>query len=184
MGLVAAACAMPLGLLYLEHPGALLFAANRVSLFVPGWTDVARSFGLTPLGFILEQTWVTALGLTIAELKGVYFDPGVPLLFGLSALPFLAGLAICLLPARDPRYSLPLLIIAASLLVGGLSIQAPNSQRLILLPPFAPLRVALPLDELRGGWAPAGPRTALVSAALGTVLTLVAMLETARHFFV
>lgn len=183
MGIAAAVTVMPLGLLYLDYPGAIAFAAGRVSLFVPGWTDVARSFGLSPLGFVLEQTWVTALGLTVAELEGVYYAPGVPLLFGLSMLLFLLGLGICLLRCRDPRYSLPLLVLLATLLVGGLSIQAPNSQRMILLPPFAAILVALPLHEVWRRLAAAWPRTGPAVAILGTVLILFAMAENARHFF-
>ncbi len=140
--------AMPLALLYLQHPDSLFFTAGRVSMIVPGWIEpAAAALGTTPLGLVLEQIWITTLGLTIAELQGVYFGSGVPMLFGISAVLFLLGLFISLAHLRDPRHSLPILTLLATVIVGGLSIQAPNAQRMLLLPPMLALWIAVPLDS-------------------------------------
>ncbi|MEW6567191.1 MAG: glycosyltransferase family 39 protein [Chloroflexota bacterium] len=147
LALVTVAAVLPLALLYLEHPESLVYTSERVTLFPPGWEQVAETLGLTPLGLVLEQMGVTALGFVVAELEGVYYAPGVPLLFSLSALFFVVGLIICLLHLRDPRYVLPLLTLAGTVVVGGLSIQAPNGQRMMLLPPMLALMVALPLSR-------------------------------------
>jgi 4-amino-4-deoxy-L-arabinose transferase-like glycosyltransferase len=150
-GLVALAIGLPLALLYAAHPDMLFFTASRVSMLVPGWTaEAAAALGTTSVGLVLEQIWVTALGLNVAELQGVYYASGVPMLISVSAVLLLAGLLICILRCRNPRYSLPLLILAGTILLGGLSIQAPNSQRLLYLSPALALMVALPLDEARG----------------------------------
>jgi len=84
--------------LYAHHPDSLLFTASRVSMLVPGWLGpAAEALGTTPLGLILEQTWITLLGLGVAALQGVYYDPGVPMLFGISLPLILLGLAMALI---------------------------------------------------------------------------------------
>jgi len=177
-GLVAAAVFLPLALLYVEHPDQLLFTASRVSMLIPGWTsEAAAALGTTAPGLVLEQIWVTALGLTVAELQGVYYAPGVPMLISLSAVLFIGGLGLCLMRARQPRCSLPLLILAGTILASGLSIQAPNSQRLLYIAPALAVMVVLPFDA---AWVwsarrwPAG-RPALLGA--GGLLVLVMMAQ-------
>jgi 4-amino-4-deoxy-L-arabinose transferase-like glycosyltransferase len=169
-GLVALAVFLPLGLLYAAHPDQLVFTASRVSMLIPGWTsEAAAALGTTSGGLVLEQIWVTALGLTVAELQGVYYAPGVPMLISVSAVLFIAGLMICLLRIRDPRYSLPLLVLAGTILLGGLSIQAPNSQRLLYMAPALALMVVLPLEAARAWSArhwPGGRHALSVLAAL------------------
>jgi hypothetical protein len=119
-------------------------------VLIPGWTaEAAAALGTTAAGLVLEQIWVTALGLTVAELQGVYYAPGVPMLISVSAVLFVAGLVLCLMRIRDPRYSLLLLVGAGAILLGGLSIQAPNSQRLLYVAPALALMVVLPLEAVR-----------------------------------
>lgn len=183
-GLVAAAVFLPLGLLYVEHPDQLLFTASRVSMLIPGWTsEAAAALGTTAPGLVLEQIWVTALGLTVAELQGVYYAPGVPMLISLSAVLFFGGLGLCLVRVRQPRYSLPLLILAGTILAGGLSIQAPNSQRLLYLAPALAVLVVLPFDAV-WDWSdrrwPAG-RPALLAA--GGLVVLVMMSQNFEALF-
>jgi len=176
-GLVAAAVFLPLALLYIEHPDQLLFTASRVSMLIPGWTsEAAAALGMTAPGLVLEQIWVTALGLTVAELQGVYYAPGVPMLISLSAVLFFGGLGLCLVRARQPRHSLLLLVLAGTILAGGLSIQAPNSQRLLYLAPALAVLVVLPFDAV-WVWSsrrwPAG-RPALLGAVGLVVLVMMA----------
>jgi hypothetical protein len=147
MGVTALSVFAPLALLYLQHPESLFFTASRTSILVPGWTaGAAEALGTTSFGLVLEQTWVTVLGFSVAELQGVYFEPGVPLLFGVSAWLFMLGLVWLLLATRDSRLTPALLTIAATCIIGGLSIQAPNAQRMLLLPPMLALLVVVPLD--------------------------------------
>lgn len=138
---------LPLLLHYAANPTLLTFTASRVSMLIPGWTaEAAAAFGMTSTGLVLEQIWITILGLTTAELQGVYFAPGVPLLFGLSLPIFLAGAALAVFRWKDDRLWLPGLVFAGTVLAGGLSIQAPNAQRMLLLPPLLALLITLPLE--------------------------------------
>jgi 4-amino-4-deoxy-L-arabinose transferase-like glycosyltransferase len=177
-GLVALAVFLPLGLLYAAHPDQLFFTASRVSMLVPGWTsEAAAALGMTSAGLVLEQIWVTGLGLTVAELQGVYYAPGAPMLISVSAVLFLVGLVICILRCRNPRYSLPLLVLAGTILMGGLSIQAPNSQRLLYMSPALAVIVVLPLEEARGWSARRWPPGQRAVTALAGLLLVVMLAE-------
>jgi len=97
------------------------------------------------------------------------------MLISVSAILFFVGLVICFLRCRNPRYSLPLLVLLGTILMGGLSIQAPNSQRLLFVSPALALMVVLPLEEARGWSArrwPGGQRALTGLAALLLVITL------------
>ena len=182
--LVAAAVFLPLALLYVEHPDELFFTAGRVSMLIPGWTsEAAAALGTTAPGLVLEQIWITALGLTISELQGIYIASGAPLLISLSGVLFFGGLVICLARARQPRYSLWLLILLATILAGGLSIQAPSSQRLLYLSPALAMLVVLPLEEA-WRWArvhlPAG-RSAMIAGC--AILVAVMMAQNLEALF-
>jgi 4-amino-4-deoxy-L-arabinose transferase-like glycosyltransferase len=181
--LTAASAAMPLVLLYAAHPDMLLFTSSRVSMLVPGWlAEAAAALGTTPVGLILEQAWVTFLGLSVAELQGVYYGSGVPLLFGLSALLVWAGLALALARIRDPRGSLQWLTLAGTVIVGGLSIQAPNAQRMLLLPPVFALAVAFALEFTFGTALHLLPKGRHLFTLLLTGALLGSMLQN-LHFF-
>jgi 4-amino-4-deoxy-L-arabinose transferase-like glycosyltransferase len=183
-GLVAVAVFLPLGLLYAAHPDQLFFTASRVSMLVPGWTaEAAAALGMTSVGLVLEQIWVTALGLTVAELQGVYYASGVPMLVSVSGVLFLAGLLICILRCRNPRYALPLLVLAGTILLGGLSIQAPNSQRLLYMSPALALMVVLPLEEARNWSARRWPGALGAVTVLAGLLLLVMLAQNLEHLF-
>ena len=182
--IVAFGVALPLALLYLSDIESLFFTASRVSILVPEWTaEAAKALGTTPLGLVLEQAWITWLGLFIAELQGVYFNPGVPMLFGISAILAVLGIAICFRRIRDPRYDLPLITLLITLVIGGLSIQAPNAQRMLLLPPILALLVAFPLNEIAEWTKSRWPKTKVIVPFLLTVLILVSSVENANHLF-
>jgi hypothetical protein len=184
MAWLALIAAMPLFLLYLQHPESLVFTASRVSMIVPGWIEpAAAALGTTPLGLVLEQIWITASGLTISELQGVYFGSGVPLLFGVSSVLFFLGFLISVRSLRDPRHGLPLLTLLGTLIIGGLSIQAPNAQRMLLLPPVLALWVAIPLDSAVS-WLSARVPTGkqLFNLTAGVILG-VAAFQNVNHMF-
>ena len=180
-GLVALAVSLPLGLLYAAHPDQWIFTASRVSILIPGMTsEAAASLGMTAGGLVLEQVWVTALGLSVAELQGVYDAPGAPMLISVSAFLFMAGLLMCLMRIRDPRHSLPLLVLAGTILMGGLSMHAPNSQRLLYVSPALALMVVLPLEAARAWSArrwPGGRYALFVLAGLLVAVMLTQNLD-------
>ena len=183
-GLAALAVFLPLGMLYASHPDQLFFTASRVSMLIPGWTsEAAAALGMTAGGLVLEQIWVTALGLTVAELQGVYYAPGAPLLISVSAVLFVAGLLICLRHIRDPRYSLPLLVLAGAILMGGLSIQAPNSQRLLYMAPALALVVILPLEATRAWSARHWPGGRHALSLLAGLLVIVMLTQNLDQLF-
>jgi hypothetical protein len=150
MFLMALAISLPLLELYLAHPDWLLFSTERVSMLLPGWTaEAAHALGTTPVGLLVEQTVVTALGLIVAEPQGIYSGTGIPLLFSLSAAAFCTGLLIAVWHWRRPRYDWLLIVMAGVLLIGGLSIEAPSSQRLLFLAPVLAILIGLPLETIR-----------------------------------
>lgn len=185
MVLAALSVSLPLVLLYLRHPESLFFTASRVTMLVPGWIGpVAEVFGITPLGLVFEQIWVTALGLTVAEIQGAYYGSGIPLLFGASVWIFWIGFIYCLIRFRDARCGLILITILATLLVGGLSIQAPNGQRMLLLPPILAMIIASALDLLYVFFNRRLPWMKPV-AVLGISLLIVLMMgENLKHLFI
>jgi 4-amino-4-deoxy-L-arabinose transferase-like glycosyltransferase len=133
--LVAGSVVLPLVVGYASNPSSLMFTTGRVSLLDPSLLrPAAEALGTTPLGLVGEQILVTGLGLTVSELQGIYVDTGKPMIFGLSAIVFSLGLLLSLIRWRRPGSAILLLTLGASILIGGLSIQAPSSQRLILLP--------------------------------------------------
>jgi len=183
-GLAALAVFLPLGMLFASHPDQLFFTASRVSMLIPGWTaEAAAALGMTAGGLVLEQIWVTALGLTVAELQGVYYAPGVPMLISISAVLFVAGLLICLLRIRDPQHSLPLLVLAGAILMGGLSIQAPNSQRLLYMAPALAWMIILPLEAVRRWSARHWPGGRRALSVLAGLLLIVMLTQNLDHLF-
>ncbi len=184
MVLAALSVSLPLGLLYLRHPESLSFTASRVSMLIPGWIEpAADALGTTPIGLVFEQIWVTALGLTVAEIQGVYYGSGIPMLIGASAWVFSIGLVYCAIHFREARCGLILITILAILLVGGLSIQAPNGQRMLFLSPILAILIASTLDGMyvfiNGRWPLLKP-----IAAVGISLLIALMVsENIRHLF-
>lgn len=182
--LVALTVFLPLGLLYAAHPDTLFFTASRVSMILPGWTsEAAAALGTTWTGLVLEQIWVTALGLTVAELQGVYSEPGVPMLISVSAVLFLAGVSLCVLRCRNPRYSLPLLVVAGTILVAGMSIEAPSSQRMLFMSPSLAVMVTLPLEQARAWSARRWPGGTRALAALAGILLVIMVAQNVDHLF-
>jgi hypothetical protein len=148
LGLVVTAVVLPLALHYVAHPEQWFLNAQNVSILVPDIKEAAVALGTTPIGLVLEQIWITILGLSVAELQGVYYGSGVPLLIGISAPLFLFGVIWSFIRVRDPRYNLPLLTLITTILIGGISTQAPNAQRMLLLPPMLAMLLVFPLEEL------------------------------------
>jgi 4-amino-4-deoxy-L-arabinose transferase-like glycosyltransferase len=184
LGLVAAAVVLPLALYYTAHPEQWFLNAQNVSILVPDIKEAAVALGTTPIGLVLEQIWVTILGLNVAELQGVYYGSGVPLLIGLSVPLFLFGVILSFIRVRDPRYTLLLLTLITTILIGGISTQAPNAQRMLLLPPMLAILIVLPLEEIfaRSSSYWRKGRTFLFITMSGLILIMMA--QNLRQFFI
>ncbi len=184
MVLAALSVSLPLVLLYLRHPESLFFTASRVSMLIPGWIGpAAEALGTTPLGLILEQILVTALGVTVAEIQGVYYGSGIPMLIGASAWIFWIGLVYCAIRFREARCGLILITILSTLLIGGLSIQAPNGQRMLLLSPILAILIASTLDRIYVFFSERWPRIKPVAAIGIFLLTALMLGENIKHLF-
>lgn len=184
MVLAALSVSLPLILLYFRHPESLFFTASRVSMLIPGWIGpAAEALGTTPLGLVFEQIWVTALGLTVAEIQGVYFASGIPMLIGASTWLFWIGLIYCAIRARDARFGLMLITILITLLVGGLSIQAPNGQRMLFLSPILALIIGSALERLYVFISERWTRIKPAAAAGISLLVVLMMGENLKHLF-
>jgi 4-amino-4-deoxy-L-arabinose transferase-like glycosyltransferase len=180
--LLAGCVVLPLGLAYIREPSSLTFTAGRVSLLDPDLLGpAAEALGTTPLGLILEQTLVTVLGLTVGELQGIYFGTAQPMLFGLTALGFYVGFLVTILRWRRPSAGILLTTLAVSVLIGGLSVQAPSSQRLILLPPVLALIITTGLVVIQEWLGDHWPYLRLPSM-LVLALALVWMMVENVHF--
>ena len=182
--LAALSVSLPLVLLYLRHPDSFFFTASRVSMLVPGWIGpAAEALGTTPLGLVFEQIWVTALGLTVAEIQGVYYGSGIPMLIGISAWIFWIGLVYSAIRFRNARYGLILITLLTTFLVGGLSIQAPNGQRMLFLSPILAILIAVALDQIYVFISERWPRIKLVATVCISILIVLMIGENIKHLF-
>ena len=177
------AAALPLVLHYAAHPEQWLINAQYVSILNPDLQAAASALGTSPIGLVLEQIWVTALGFTVAELQGVYYGSGAPLLIGISAPLFLLGVVCFLLHLRDARYNIPLLALIATILIGGFSTQAPNAQRMLLLPPLLALIVVYPLAEISSRLSAYWRRGRILIFISMTIVVLLAMAQNLDLFY-
>jgi hypothetical protein len=182
--LVAGSITLPLITTYFSHPETLTFTAGRVSLLDPTLIGpAAEALGTTPFGLVLEQTLVTGLGLTVSELQGIYLDSSKPMLFGLSAILFTLGFLITLIRWRRSHNAILLITLFISIIMGGLSIQAPSSQRLILLPPIMALTIATLLDTCQGWFNKQWPRLRMLSSVILLVSIGWLAFENIDHLF-
>jgi 4-amino-4-deoxy-L-arabinose transferase-like glycosyltransferase len=180
---VAIAAALPLVLHYASHPEQWLINAQYVSILNPDLREAASALRTSPIGLVLEQIWVTALGFTVAELQGVYYGSGAPLLIGISTPLFLLGSVWFLLHLRDARYNIPLLTLIATILIGGFSTQAPNAQRMLLLPPLLALIVIYPLEEISSKLSAYWQRGRYLIFITMSVVVLLAMAQNLDLFY-
>jgi hypothetical protein len=181
--LVAIVVALPLALHYGAHPEQWLVNAQYVSILNPDLQEAASALGMTPVGLVLEQIWVTALGFTVGELQGVYYGSGAPLLIGLSAPLFLIGVIWFLIHLRDARYNIPILTLIATILIGGFSTQAPNAQRMLLLPPVLAILVVHPLEEISTRLSYHWRKGRILIFVTMSIVVLLAMAQNLRLFY-
>lgn len=153
-GFIAQIVFLPLMLYFASHLMEFNAPLQRVTVF-EGWLEMEQlRLGQSASMVILNQMRDTALGITHEPLRH-WYNPGTPLLLAGPAALFLLGLLWSLL-VFDLRYLLLWLPLVAHVILGGLSQDAPASQRYVWIVPVVVLFVALPLartvDWLQRAW--------------------------------
>lgn len=179
---VAFVVVIPLIFLFARFPNEFNAPLQRVTIF-DGWLEQAvAQQGQPAIKIIWDQILNTALGFTHMPLRH-WYNPGVPLLLPGSAALFILG-ALWALANPNLRYLLLLLPLLSMVILGGLSQDAPASQRYVIAVPFVAILVALPLTRLaewlQNYW-PQFRRAILVAAAL--ILIWLAAADLRYYFF-
>ncbi len=180
--LAAGTVVLPLALFYLGHPDEWLAPLTRVSVF--NWSQLRfLGMGDIPTGALIVQQLSRSLqGLVIIPTQGVY-SPWTPMLRPPMAALAVIGIAFCLWRWRDARHRMLLVGIIGPILIGGLSLYAPNSQRLLFAMPPLVLTASLPLSDVSLRLRAWRPSRMTVSAAIPIALALAASLSDIRFFF-
>jgi 4-amino-4-deoxy-L-arabinose transferase-like glycosyltransferase len=178
---LAALVFLPMGLYFWYHPDQFQAPMNRVTIF-EGWLQLqAEMRGEPESNIILGQMWATARGFTHEPLRH-WYNPGVPLLLNGAAVLFLMGV-VWAVAAFDLRHALLLLPLLATIVLGGLSQDAPASQRFVLVMPAVALLVALPLRHLAVLLGQLWPRLARVWVAVAIAFMAWIMLVDLNYYF-
>jgi 4-amino-4-deoxy-L-arabinose transferase-like glycosyltransferase len=172
---------LPMGLYYWHHPDQFQAPMNRVTIF-EGWLQQQAEILDEPEpNIILNQMWTTARGFTHEPLRH-WYNPGAPLLLSGAAVLFLMGIAWAI-AAFDLRHALLLLPLLATIILGGLSQDAPASQRFVLVIPAVAILVALPLRHLAVLLGQLWPRLARIWVAVAIALMAWLMLVDLNYYF-
>lgn len=140
---IAIVVVLPLAYFFINHPNEFNAPLQRVTIF-DGWLEHrALLENQSTLKVVWNQIVNTALGIVSEPLRH-WYNPGSPLLLTTAAGLFVLGL-LWLLLHLNLRNILLLLTLLAIILAGGLSVDAPASQRFIIVAPIAALLVALPI---------------------------------------
>jgi hypothetical protein len=155
---------------------------RRVSVF-DGWLALTSQIEDQPQVMVLgRQIAKTAMGITHEPLRH-WYNPGAPLLLAGSAGLFLLGLLWLLLRPRLLHW-LVLIPILGVILLGGLSQDAPASQRYVMATPLIALVVAIPLGAgARWLWSVWPRFRPLIAVALVLLLGWIAWTNLSYYFF-
>jgi 4-amino-4-deoxy-L-arabinose transferase-like glycosyltransferase len=170
----ALAVLLPLALFFVEFPNEFVGPFRRVGLFGADWIRITTaSTGKTVWQLAVTQLVATLRGLTDSPTLGFY-QPGHPMLVGVPVALFVGGLVLSLIRWRDPRYFILLVCLAGPVISGAISVEPPNSQRLLFATPALALLVAIPFGEVESLIARRRPRWTLtaISALLGGIVVL------------
>lgn len=147
MALVALALVLPLGLYWLDNLHELIIPMRRVTLLSSvSIENYVNQTGQSALFLFGEQLKTTVLGLISEPIQGLY-RPSTPMLLPISGMLFVTGCVISLVRFRNPRYSILLIGLLGPIFAGALSVEAPNSQRLLFTTPLAAILVGIALAE-------------------------------------
>ena len=170
---------LPLGLYFLDQPQEFNAPLQRVTV-LEGWlTQKAAEQGTSEAAILLNQMWISAQGITHLPLQH-WYTVGQPLLLPIASAIFLLGL-IWLLIAFDSRSLLILLPMLAIIVAGGLSRDAPASQRYVMVAPLTVLVIAAPLAQIPS--LIESQRTKQIVLTISIAIALVLSTVSARFYF-
>jgi 4-amino-4-deoxy-L-arabinose transferase-like glycosyltransferase len=178
-GIAAFVTLLPLALYFSTIPSMYFapFRAASVTGEVPLPTAISEN-PETTISLLSSQLRASFLGIFLVPLDGIY-APGTPLLLPLPAALFVIGLVLAIVRLRDPRMGFLLISLAGPLIVGAVSIEAPNVEFLQAITPIAAMLIGVALAEgfrwlgvlaERARARPAAP--ALLVVAMGLTVTL------------
>jgi len=181
--LVSLVTVLPLTLFFVAHPNE--FTAPLAGVAVADISGLLSGGGgprVLSQGELPTQFWTSVLGLVAVPIRGIY-HPTQPMLFPLSAVLFCLGSLLLLRNLRDPRALILLSALTGAILVGTLSVEAPNGHRMQgILPVLAMIAACAPawiIEQARGIPSPALRRLVAICTMAG--VALVAVRE--AHFF-
>jgi 4-amino-4-deoxy-L-arabinose transferase-like glycosyltransferase len=179
---VALVVSLPLIFFFARHPNEFNAPIQRVTIF-DGWLAATmEQQGRSAVAVIGDQMLKTTLGFTHLPLRH-WYDPGVPMLLGGAAALFILGL-LWSLTNLNRRYLLLLLPLLAMIVLGGLSQDAPASQRYVLVAPFVAILVAVPIVQVSEWLTRFWPRyRPLILAAVVALVAWLALNDVRYYFF-
>jgi hypothetical protein len=178
---VAFVVIIPLIFFFVRHPNEFNAPLQRVTIF-DGWLEqMIFVEGQSGLAIIWDQILSTALGFTHLPLRH-WYNPGVPLLLPGSAAFFILGI-LWAITNLNLRYLLVLLPLLSMVILGGLSQDAPASQRYVIAVPFVAILVALPLARLTKWLEEYWPRFRRVILVVTAVILLWLSASDVRYYF-
>ena len=181
--LVTLAIILPLGLYYADNTSELTIPMQRVSLLSPEiMANYTSKTGNNALFMFAEQFGLTTLGLVSEPMMGLY-RPQTPMLLPLSAILFITGLIISLVRIRDPRYLILILGMLGPIVAGAMSIEAPNSQRLLFATPLVAMMVGIALTNLLTILQNAWPRYRSYMSLIPITLLAIILARSLTFFF-
>ena len=146
--LVATVVALPLAYFFSGHLNEFNAPLQRVTIF-NGWLEQQNVLhNQSAMEVVWSQITNTALGITSKPLRH-WYNPGSPLLLKAASSLFLIGF-LWLIFHLNLRNILLLLSLLAIVIAGGLSVDAPASQRFIMAAPIVAILVAIPIAETAG----------------------------------
>ncbi|MFZ0546435.1 MAG: glycosyltransferase family 39 protein [Candidatus Promineifilaceae bacterium] len=177
---IAFVVVIPLIFFFARHTNEFNAPLQRVTIF-DGWLDQMVLQEQQPaIKIIWDQVLNTALGFTHLPLRH-WYNPGVPLLLPGSAALFILGV-LWALTNMNLRYLLLLLPLLSMVILGGLSQDAPASQRYVIAVPFVAVLVALPLARLTQWLQENWPHSRRVILA-GAAVIVIWLSATDLHYY-
>ncbi len=172
---------LPLIFTFVRHPAEFNAPYQRVTIF-DGWlAEKVVTENKPAFMIILDQMVASSLGFTHLPLRH-WYNPGSPLLRAAAAGLFLLGI-LWLIVRPKLSHILILLPVAAVIVTGGLSLDAPASQRYVLAAPFVAILVAVPLAETTQWLVTTWPRQRLIVTAFLVIFMTWLVITDLRYYF-
>jgi hypothetical protein len=183
--LVSLVTVLPLTLFFVAYPNEFTAPLSGVAVAdFSGLLSGGDGPRVLSQGELPTQLWTSVLGLVAVPIRSID-HPTQPMLFLLSAVLFCLGSLLLLRNLRDRRSLILLSALTGAILVGTLSVEAPNGHRMPgILPVLAMIAACAPawiVEPARGIASPALGRIVALCTIAGVALVAV---RAARFFFV